>query len=616
MTISQIYKQLVQIQNKKLLLAILIFFTIFSYTIILPNLTFAARRNHRFHSISTKLTPTPTPTSMTTAAINSNDLMHGQWDFMPGASQTDAGISIYQTDLSIVSQDGSESISNAPINLAGTYLKDITGDLSITAKMLIPKNTTATMQLYGNPPIIADEFRIERSSMQLAITDGQLVVKVWNGTNQNVSSMQSYSIPMDGTLELTITRQKDVSQIIVNNIIIGTVKTPTLFTSGNIWFGFDSKDGDWLLSGLQAQAVPGGTVHVGDGSILSITNHNPQGLQLLALKKRPGFLVGMALALGPSVSDSEYAAIAFDKSMLGSITPENDMKMINLQPQPGIYTFQKADSLINLANQNGITDIHGHALVFAEANPLWFNALPVKTTADKLNIEKIMIDHITTVVKHFGDKVKSWDVVNEPIADYDYFDQSSGKILREHKWYQAMGSAYIIKAFDAAYAANPHALLSINEYGLEADGERWDAFVNLMKQFAVDLKTHNIPLANISIGFQAHVYEKGDLIDPVILRNHIRTLAGMGLKTQISEMDVYNDDGDAIQAKQYADVFNACISEENCIAWRGWILSDRYDVFKDDNGKIQYGIDGLFSTTMQPRPGFTAIQKILTSLTP
>jgi endo-1,4-beta-xylanase len=593
-----------------------------SLIVALPAVSYASRRNHHYHATSSrrikptvtpKVSPTVTPQITGTAeeAVQGTDLLKGQWDFMPGASRTDKGLLIHDTDLSIVSQDGNDSVANPPINAAGTYVKDITGDVSISADLQIPKNTTATVQLYSALPVIADEFKIEKPSVQMAITDGQMLVKVWNGNSQNPSVSQSFSLPLDGTLTLVITRQKDMLQFSADGVVLGSVKASSLFTAGTIWFGFDSNGGDWMLSNLSIKALQDGKFTLSDASTMQVTNHNPNGLQALATKKRPGFLVGMALALNPAVSDSDYANVAFDNAMFGSMTPENDMKMINLQPQRGVYTFQKADALVKLANQNGINDIHGHTLVFAEANPPWFNALPVKTAADKQDIEKIMIDHITTVVKHFGDKVTSWDVVNEPIADYDEFDADSGQIMRNHTWYKAMGKSYVIKAFTAAHAANPHALLSINEYGLEEDGERWDTFLDFMKQFKTDLQNQNIPVANISVGFQAHVYESGDKINTTVLREHIRTLADLGFKSQISENDVYSDDGSAIQSTQYASILNACISEPSCVAWRGWMLTDKYDVF-EDGGKIEYGADGLFDNKVQPRPAFKAMQQILT----
>lgn len=592
---------------------------------LLPSLTIAARRNHKYHASTTKPRVTPTPTASISAtptpesAEISNDLIKGQWDYMPGITKTDTGILVHALGGSIVSQDGVQGISNPPINLAGTYLKDISGNYTITAGLQIPVDTTATIQLYGNPPIIADEFRIEQPSVQMVITSGQMQVKTWTGKSQSAATSQVFSLPLDGKMVLKITRQTNTLQFTVNNTIVGSVNASTLFTSGKLWFGLDSANGEWTLSNLSVVSLPGGTVNIADGSALQITDHNLQGLQLLATQKRPGFLIGMAMALGPTVSDTAYSSVAFDSAMFGSITPENDMKMINLQPQRGVYSFHKADALVKISKQNGINDFHGHTLVFAEANPLWFNKLPVKTAADKQEIEKIMVDHITTVVKHFGPNVQSWDVVNEPIADYDEFEEN-GAIYRNHKWYQAMGSSYIIKAFAAAYAANPNAILSINEYGLEEDGERWDAFIGILKQLKIDLQIQKIPQSNISVGFQSHVYESGDRINPTVLKKHIQQLAALGFKAQISENDVYSDDGTNIQSQQYSAILDACISEPNCIAWRGWILTDKYDTFMDGR-QIEYGEDGLFDKTMKPRPALAAMQGVLgggtgTTITP
>jgi endo-1,4-beta-xylanase len=292
--------------------------------------------------------------------------------------------------------------------------------------------------------------------------------------------------------------------------------------------------------------------------------------------------------------------------MFGGITTENDLKMINTQPQKDMYSFERADALINLALQNG-QKVHGHALVFGEALPLWFSALPVKTGEDKKVIEKIMTDRITTLMQHYEDKIFSWDVINEPFADEE-FDPSAGIVWRNHKWYQAMGKDYIIKAFVTAYHANPKALLFINEFGLEEEGERWQTFYIQMQWIKGELEKQGVPIDHIGVGFQSHVYEKGDIINKVSLADHIRKLGALGIKTQISEMDVYG--GDITQANQYRDVFATCLAEPNCIAWRGWILSDRYDIWKDDDGSINYGEDGLFDKNMTPRPALLQMQNL------
>ncbi len=220
-----------------------------------------------------------------------------------------------------------------------------------------------------------------------------------------------------------------------------------------------------------------------------------------------------------------------------------------------------------------------------------------------------MKDHITTVVKHFGKDIMSWDVVNEPLADYD--DMDRGIMLRNHKWNQAMGEDYIVKALQTAHQANPDAILFINEYGLEEDGYRWNNFISLLQRIKPKLQAAGVPTDKLGVGFQAHVYERADKINPTVLRRHIQQLAKLGFKAEISENDVYIEDGRAVQAAQYRDVFTACLSEPNCIRWNAWIMSDRYNIFKDDDGQIYSGDDGLFGTDMKPLPGFTAIQTLL-----
>jgi endo-1,4-beta-xylanase len=545
----------------------------------------------------------------TTTIINTNptDLLQGQWKFMPGMQKVADGYTITGKEFAIVEQDGKTAQLNPPVNLAGTHLASISGDFTITAQIKAQTATQEVIQLYGRAPIIADEFRVERESMQMIIERGMMTVKIWNGKSQN-STVRAMPYTAADTIDLKIARVGKNIQVSINNKQIGSISDSGLFKSGEIWFGFDGKNGSWLLSQLQIEKKGNGSLTVADASTTQITNHNTTGLQALAVKKRSGFIVGGAMALGPLTTDPTYASVALDKNTFGSMTPENGMKMINLQPQRGVYTFEQADALVQLAKQNGLT-VHGHTLVFAEANPPWFTLLPVTTIADKQAIENIMTNHIQTVVSHFKNAINSWDVINEPLADYPEFE--AGQTMRNHKWYQAMGESYIIKALDTAHKANPNATLFINEYGLEDDGERWDAFINLLTKLKPQLQAHNIPLDKMGVGFQSHIYEASDRIDPSILQNHIKQLEKLGFKSQISEMDVYSDDGDAVQAQQYKNVFLACINQPNCIAWRTWIISDRYDYWKDDNGNIQTGVDGLFDTNIKARPGYTLTQQLL-----
>lgn len=535
------------------------------------------------------------------------DLLQGNWEYVPGVKKTEKGLLITPYTYTLIEQDGSETNqNNSPINFA-THLEHVENDFSLTSSLKLEKASTAIVQLYGEVPIVADEFKIERQSVQLAVAKDRLTVTIWDGkdihdTDQKPTESRWFTFPPQETTDITVTRQNGELTFLVNGKSVGVMPELGVFDTKKMWVGV-AGNGEWSLTKLQAKNLSGEKLQIVDGLAYRVSDHVTQGLQKLASQKRPDFIVGSAMALGPLTTDPEFARIALDNQMFGGMTPENDMKMMNLQPQKGVYTFEKADALVKLATQNGLK-IHGHTLVFGEANPAWFTALPVRTISDKQAIERIMKDHITTVVTHFGKQIPSWDVINEPMADYDDTADGEGAVLRSHKWYQAMGEDYIITALETAHKANPDALLFINDYGLESDGDRWDAFLGLMSRLKGKLEARNIPVDKVGVGFQSHVYEPEDSIDSSVLRRHIQQLGKLGYKVQISENDVYSSDGATVQAQQYNETFKACLNEKNCVAYRVWILSDRYNYWKDET-IIMQGVDGLFDTKMKPRPAVT-----------
>jgi endo-1,4-beta-xylanase len=73
-------------------------------------------------------------------------------------------------------------------------------------------------------------------------------------------------------------------------------------------------------------------------------------------------------------------------------------------------------------------------------------------------------DHIDHVAGHYAGRVAEWDVVNEPI------DDDTNRVRTNTLWYKAMGASYLNLAFAQARRADPHAVLYLNEYGIEAPG--------------------------------------------------------------------------------------------------------------------------------------------------
>lgn len=534
------------------------------------------------------------------------DMLASGWQYQPGVEPRPDGLHVTHLGRSIVQQDGSEGQDNPAVNDYGTHLH-VAGDFEITAVMR-DIHGSASLRLYETPPIIQDEFRVEPKSLEIKIENGKLTASQWTGyVNQDLYSQtpaRSYEYDMTTLPEntLTIRRQSGQTILLLNGEYVADAGK-YIISGNDIWFGMNADDqgGSWMLTRFGAKGLSGNDVNLVNTQQVSPVKKDAQGLQVLASRKRSDFLVGAAMALSPLVSDSQYASAALGGNF-GSMTTENALKWQFIHPQKNTYDFREADAMVDIAKKNGLV-IHGHTLVFGEANPAWVQDMPIATVNDRAAIKQTMLDHIAKTVGHFKGRIASWDVVNEPFADMDGGLASDS--LRQHIWFKAMGDEYIQAALSAAHAADPSAKLYINDFGLEENGERWNAMLALVTK----LKAQGVPLDGV--GFEAHVYETGDEIDPAVLRSHIKELAAIGLSARVSEMDVHSDNGTAAQAKQYADVFGVCLSEPTCVSWSTWGVTDRYDMSQSDTNRLQYGQDLLWDASVSPTSALERIRQTL-----
>ena len=243
--------------------------------------------------------------------------------------------------------------------------------------------------------------------------------------------------------------------------------------------------------------------------------------------------------------------------------------------------------------------VHGHVLVYDKSSPEWMVKSP------KMEREKIMTSHIEKVVTHFKGSVTQWDVVNEPFSKKNALYKNGGNGLEPNIWYEAMGEEYIDLAFKTARKADPSAKLYLNEYGVENDGQRWDALLNLVKR----LKQRGVPIDGI--GFEAHIYADGDYIKSAELKKHMEILADLDLLVRISEIDVTGDDSQE-QINQYATVLDVCLAEPNCTSYTTWGITDLYgSTTRSDRYPLIYGTSLLWDKDMKVKPAYTALQKRL-----
>jgi endo-1,4-beta-xylanase len=169
----------------------------------------------------------------------------------------------------------------------------------------------------------------------------------------------------------------------------------------------------------------------------------------------------------------------------GSVTPEYEMEMSQLEPAPGRFDFARADRIVRFAARHGLP-VRGHTLVWDEMVPAWVTG----GQWTRPQLLRILHRYIQTVVAHYRGRVGEWDVVNEPLL-------TDGS-LRPSIWEQVIGPGYIALAFRWAHRADPGATLFLNEYGAE-----WrDAKERALYGLVAGLRRAHVPVSGV--GFQAH----------------------------------------------------------------------------------------------------------------
>ena len=523
------------------------------------------------------------------------DLLAGDWSHLPGGTVGSGGVRIHGLGRQIVLQDGTGGQPHPPVNLRGPQLK-VRGDFQVSATMHRPASQTASLYLYGEVPIVYDEWRQNRRGLRVAVSERELSLTVWDGRSAAPVADRTAPVTSPATVTVTFARHGGDLVLSAGDTRV-SVPDPGVFDAGSVTFGVDSVPGapDWTLAALEATARDAGGVAVRDTQMAGQSTQPADSLRGLAEATGRRLPIGAAMAAEPLVSDDGYRALA--ATQFSMLTTENALKPQFVHPGPDTYDFAEGDLLVDFAAANHMR-VHAHTLVFGEANPRWMQQV---APADR---ERVMTGHVRAVVGHYRGRVAEWDVVNEPLSpDDDGPDGGPG--LREHLWQEAMGESYIDKAFTAARAVDSEAKLYLNEFGAEADGPRWDALYALV----VRLKGRGVPIDGV--GFQSHIHEAGDHIDPAVLRSHIAALAELGLSARISEIDVYGE-SPRVQATQFAGVLGACLSEPTCTSFSTWGITDRYgSTAEHDSYPLETGDELPWDQRLRPKPAVAALRDTL-----
>jgi endo-1,4-beta-xylanase len=297
------------------------------------------------------------------------------------------------------------------------------------------------------------------------------------------------------------------------------------------------------------------------------------------------------------------------------LTPEVELKWDVIEPIRGELSLGDVDDLVKVALDNGKT-VRGHTLLWHLGTPAW-----VQQSLREQRDWRLISRYFGSIMPRYGDAIRQWDVVNEPIETGHRMDG-----LRENVFLEAFGPDYIRRALIEARTFAPNARLMLNEFSLEYDSEVERDRRYLFLKLVEGLKRSGTPLDGI--GLQGHLdLRKGTISAPAIAE-FLKELAGMDLDIVVTELDVKERDytapadvRDQLVAdgvRRYLDVVLAQRAVSGVLTWglsdrQSWleVLGEDYKRFpnawtKGDGPGLNRGLP--YDAALHPKPMYRAIE--------
>lgn len=325
---------------------------------------------------------------------------------------------------------------------------------------------------------------------------------------------------------------------------------------------------DWqgpVLTRRQQLAGIAGGLTMGALSSVAWAADDRASLRDLAAQK--GILFGTAInaGRGSPINDPGYGAIVAREC--GVLVPENEMKVYVLGHDPAHLNFAPADRIAGFAQDNGMK-LRGHTLLW---NYSKYISPALAQTVTATGAETWLRRYIAAVAGHFGDRIYSWDVVNETI------DPKTGEV-RGTVFDQALGFDVFKIAYETAREHAPHAQRVYNDYmSWEVGNETHRAGVlRLLERF----RKGNIPVD--ALGIQSHLGNDGShsKAQHMEWKRFLDEVTAMGYRLLITEFDINDrempkdiaqrDAQVAAVAKSYLDLMLSYPQLDQLLCWGLW----------------------------------------------
>ena len=384
-------------------------------------------------------------------------------------------------------------------------------------------------------------------------------------------------------------------------------------------YRYNNVSSEYITIYLESPDSPEASFYIDDISF-ELTGLKAEGIQkeLKPVKEvyQDKFLIGTAISL------QDLDGIRFDllNMHFNSVTAENAMKPSELQRTKGNFTFNGADRLVDAALSIGMK-VHGHTLVWHQQTPVWMHtSTDTEGNTAYLSREEAlenMRNHIRKVVEHFGDRVISWDVVNEAMNDNPPEPKDWKGSLRKSPWYHAIGEDYVEQAFLAAREVlDEHPdwdiKLYYNDYNLDNQNKA-QAVYNMVKEINENYrKTHPGKLLIDGIGMQGHYSVN---TNPTNIELSLERFIDLGVEVSITELDVRAGSDFHLSEKEanaqgylYAQLFKLLgDNAENIARVTFWGMDDGSSWRAAENPL-------LFDKALKAKPAYYAVVDPISSL--
>jgi len=187
-------------------------------------------------------------------------------------------------------------------------------------------------------------------------------------------------------------------------------------------------------------------------------------------------------------------------------------------------------------------------------------------------------------------------------------------------WLKNIGEDYVELAFRATSEADPSALLTYNDYGIEADTPEQERKRESILAMLRRVRKEHVPIH--ALGVQSHLRPHGDPLSWNGLNTFLKEIRKLKMEVFVMELDVDDSalpadipERDRLVAEVYRSYLENILRHESVKAVLTWCLSDR-DTWLQGFRPRKEGLPQRplpFDADLNPKPAFFALRDALST---